>query len=194
MVGWILLFCFVGAWVGFGYWARRVKQWSMIISVGGGFIVGCLAFIFFGLIAISTHTVTTTTNVAAEQVKHNDEPLELQIDFRKKIVGKNTIIYGETNLPEGTKLGISLERLDKLGPQDFEIYVRAGRFSSQPLTDHGKLLEHDYNAILFTYFNQIWQPSGTLREKLKRYRSPYFTDENPMGRKFEITRRLSDLN
>jgi hypothetical protein len=37
---------FLGIWLGFALWARQIKKWSMIIAVGGGFIVGCLALIF----------------------------------------------------------------------------------------------------------------------------------------------------
>lgn len=139
-----------------------------------------------------TDTVYSTNKV--EKEKNNTESLELKINVRKKIVENKTIIYGETNLPEGTKLGVSIEKLDKRGPQDFNIYVRSGRFSSQPLTSHGDLLENDYDVQLFTYFNQIWQPSEKLRADLKRYKSPYLTNEHPMGIKFQVVKRLGDLN
>lgn len=58
MLGWLLFFCFAAAWIGFGYWARRTKKWSVIVSVGGGFILGCLVFILVASIGVITQNET----------------------------------------------------------------------------------------------------------------------------------------
>jgi hypothetical protein len=40
----LILVSFILGWLGFAYWSRTQMKWSKIISVGGGFIVGLVAF------------------------------------------------------------------------------------------------------------------------------------------------------
>lgn len=40
----LILVSFILGWLGFAYWSRTKMKWSKTISVGGGFIVGLVAF------------------------------------------------------------------------------------------------------------------------------------------------------
>ena len=194
-IPWIVLW-----YISYKFIKKRTS--SKTISVGGSFILSCVLLALISLLLLPFASKNkeeykkndAVSGIKKEQTDNDTKKLEIQINIRKKTIENKTIIYGETNFPEGTKLGISIEKLNKRGPQDFNIYVRSGQFISQPLTSHGDLLEDDYDVQIFTYFNQIWQPSEKLREDLKRYKSPHLTNEHPMGIKFEIVKRLGDLN
>lgn len=88
--------------------------------------------------------------------------IELQISLKNKQIGKGTVFYGETNLPDGTKLGINLEKNGRNCGQDFKIFVSGGEFNSAPFTSHGYPLSGTYNVELFTVFNKLWQTKSIL--------------------------------
>lgn len=198
-IPWIILW-----YVSYKFINKRAS--SKTVAVGGGFISSCILLALISLLLLpfisnnkkEYKKIDAANEVKKEQINKNTGDIEFQINIRKKIIENKTIIYGETNFPEGTKLGVSIYKKDKLGPQDFAIYVSSGRFMSQPLTSNGDLLEDDCDVKIFTYFNQSWQTSEQLRENLKRYKSPYLTNEHRLNGtmvvKFEIVKRLSDLN
>lgn len=97
--------------------------------------------------------------------------VELQLELRIKETENGTIFHGETNLPDGTKLGINLEKDGDIAAQDFAIYVKDSVFSSPPFTKRGTPLSGEYKISVFTYFNKIWQRNDVL-EKLKNYTGP----------------------
>ncbi len=118
---------------------------------------------------------------------------EIQLTISKKIEGNATVIYGTTNLPDGTKLGVSLTKGSESGPQDYNIFVKNGYYESLPMTAYGNRLDSSYTVHVFTYFNQMWQRDESIREKLKSYTSPNLTPTHATGLKFEITKKLGDL-
>ena len=69
-------------------------------------------------------------------------------------------VHGNTNLPDGTKLGVSITQ----GGQDFDIYVKDGKFSSANFTDHGQPLAGDFEISVFTFKNNRWQTPAILRQ------------------------------
>ena len=94
--------------------------------------------------------------------QNRNRETELQISLKNKQIGNGTVFYGETNLPEGTKLGINLIENGKVCSQDFDIFVLEGKFNSGPFTSHGYPLSGTYNVELFTFFNKIWQTKNIL--------------------------------
>ena len=62
--------------------------------------------------------------------------VEVQLELRIKETENGTIFHGETNLPDGTKIGAVLEK-DGYRAQDFKIYVKDRVFSSSPFTERG---------------------------------------------------------
>jgi len=87
---------------------------------------------------------------------------EIQISLKNKQIGKGTVFYGETNLPDGTKLGINLEKNGNSCGQDFNIFISSREFNSAPFTSHGYPLSGTYSVELFTVFNKLWQTKSIL--------------------------------
>jgi hypothetical protein len=107
--------------------------------------------------------------------------------------GNGTKFYGETNLPNGTKLGISLEKEGKLCGQDFDILVNEGKFCSSAFTGYGAPLVGEYEVILFTYFNKSWHKDSELLEELLSYGGPCIIDDEKLEvrKKFILGENLS---
>lgn len=101
----------------------------------------------------------TTTTVSAMQ-------LQISIDFRQE--GDKTIFFGKTNLPEGTKIGVSLLKNRIIRVEDFKIVVKDGRFESNGFRER---LVGKFELQLFTYFNTFWQKPEIL-EKISKYTGP----------------------
>lgn len=62
----VVLAAFVGSWVGYYRWARRKKNLSIVISAGGGFIVGCVATIIATLIIAPESAKKTEADPVAQ--------------------------------------------------------------------------------------------------------------------------------
>jgi hypothetical protein len=59
-----MLLSFIGGWLGFALFGRRIMKWSSIVSVGGGFIFGLLF-----MMVVSTIQPDKTGRKPAEPVK-----------------------------------------------------------------------------------------------------------------------------
>ncbi len=97
--------------------------------------------------------LTLSTNVFAE---------ELQLTLNGEQTTNGAIFSGETNLPEGTKLGINIEKNGKLKGQDFNIFVHNEKYRSASFTAHGEQLSGKYKVTLFTSLNKLWQSNDIL--------------------------------
>ncbi len=117
---------------------------------------------------------------------------EIQISLENKQIGKGTVFYGETNLPDGTKLGINLEKDGMLCGQDFKIFVSSGEFCSGAFTSHGYPLSGTYNVGLFTVFNKLWQTKDILI-LLENYDSENISTDGFGWKKLEINQTITLL-
>lgn len=115
---------------------------------------------------------------------------DLQISLKSKPSGNGTVFYGETNLPDGTKLGIDLEKNEKFHGQDFNIFVSGGQFHSSPFTNHGNPLAGTYNVKLLTFFNKLWQKKDILT-LLKNYDSINIIAGEHGWKKLEINQLIT---
>ena len=74
------------------------------------------------------------------------------------------VIVGETNLPDGTKLGVELTHGEKTDAQDFSVFVSAGKFRSASFSKGVASIPAGKQEVhIFTYFNEIWQSKEILR-------------------------------
>ncbi|MGR3174778.1 MAG: hypothetical protein ACUZ8N_09285 [Candidatus Scalindua sp.] len=134
-----------------------------------------------------------TSNKSATNKTTNERKTELQISLRNKQVGKGTIFYGKTNLPDGTKLGINLVKNGKGCGQDFDIFISGGEFNSAPFTNHGNPLSGTYNVELFTVFNKLWQAKNIL-VLLENYDSENITVGEIGWKKLAINKTFNFLS
>lgn len=107
MLGWIVLFSFLVGWIGFSLWARRSKKWSLIISVGGGFIISILSLIVTAALfipftnSINKNFVFTSQKdinldfIASEELYKIYEDNEINADIKYK--GKQIKITGKVS-------------------------------------------------------------------------------------------------
>ncbi len=91
-------------------------------------------------------------------------------------IKEKTLITGKTNLPDGTKLGVSIYVDDKLASQDFEVYVANGSFVSDGLTNKGKSYKGKVLASVSITNNHIWQIEP-VQQKLNDFVIP----DNSLG-------------
>lgn len=74
------------------------------------------------------------------------------------------VIIGETNLPDGTKLGIELIHGKKAGAQDYSVFVSSGKFRSASFTNNGAPIPEGKQKVhVLTYFNELWQSQEILK-------------------------------
>ena len=104
------------------------------------------------------------------------ESVNLQFDLQFTESANGVILYGNTNFPDGTKLGANIVRKgENLVGQDFNIYVNNGKFSSGQFSDRGAPFLGEYRIEIFTPFNKIWQKENILK-KIKKYSSTLIQD------------------
>ena len=128
--------------------------------------------------------LTLSTNVFAE---------ELQLTLNAEQTTNGVIFSGETNLPDGTKLGINLVKNGKRRGQDFDIFISGGEFNSAPFTNHGDPLSGTYNVELFTVFNKLWQAKNIL-VLLENYDSENITVGEIGWKKLAINKTFNFLS
>ena len=104
MLGWIVFLSFLIGWIGFALWARRNKKWSLTISVGGGFIVGCLSLIVTAALFIPNDNKNLSSasqkhmslaTVTSEELYKLYEDNEVNADLQYK--GKQIKVVGKVN-------------------------------------------------------------------------------------------------
>jgi len=93
-------------------------------------------------------------------------------------------IIGNTNLPDGTKLGVTIEANGYRG-QDFKVFVRDSGFSSTNFTNRGQPLAGNYHVTVFTIKNSIWHTPAILKQ-LETYKG-----ELVIGNRIEKTINIS---
>jgi hypothetical protein len=139
------------------------------------------------LILLANNCGKTDKSKYQEENKHKRE---LQISLKNKQMGKGTVFYGKTNLPDGTKLGINLDKNGKGCGQDFDIFISGGEFYSGSFTNHGSPLTGTYNVELFTIFNKLWQTQSIL-VLLENYDSERITVEGIGWKKLSISQTIT---
>jgi hypothetical protein len=110
-------------------------------------------------------------------------PLEMVFENRQE--GGMVFVTGKTNLPDGTRIGVTLAKKVGYFAQDYEIFVKDGRFESIGFTYRGYAMSGHFELSVMSYFNENWQKPDVLK-KLSQYESPSIKD----GR-LRITQRLS---
>ena len=80
MQGWLMLVIFLLGWIGFFLWARRQQKLSLVISIGGGFLVGCLVLIavasaFFPREDDNNTTSPDKSTLSSAQQANNTTPI-----------------------------------------------------------------------------------------------------------------------
>lgn len=107
--------------------------------------------------------------------------IEISLNVSYTETSSGLRIHGNTNLPDGTKIGVSI----KQGGQDFDIFVKNGQFSSANFTNRGQPLAGDYQVTVFIYKNKQWQNSAILKQ-LESYQGEMIN-----GRKIEKVINIS---
>jgi hypothetical protein len=110
-------------------------------------------------------------------------PLEMTIENRQE--GGMIFVMGKTNLPDGTRIGVTLTKKVGYSAQDYDIFVKDGRFESIGFTYRGYAMSGHFELSVMSYFNENWQKPDVLK-KLSQYESPYIKDA-----KLRVVQRLS---
>jgi hypothetical protein len=100
-------------------------------------------------------------------------PLEIVIENRQE--GGMIFIAGKTNLPDGTRIGVTLAKKAGYFAQDYDIFVKNGRFESMGFTYRGYAMSGKFELSIMSYFNENWQKPDVLK-KLSGYESPLIKD------------------
>lgn len=108
------------------------------------------------------------------QDSESDRDLIIELDYIEE--GVKIIFMGSTNLPTGTKLGITVTNGKGDRASDFDIFVENNKFRSLGFSSKGRKMIGKYTVELFTYFNKNWQDQKTL-EKLNKYKGSLIIEE-----------------
>jgi len=100
-------------------------------------------------------------------------PLEMTIENRQE--GGMIFVMGKTNLPDGTRIGVTLTKKVGYSAQDYDIFVKDGRFESIGFTYRGYAMSGKFELTVMSYFNENWQKPDVLK-KLSGYESPLIKD------------------
>lgn len=104
----------------------------------------------------------------------------LQVEMNHVMKGGRTYIFGSTNLPGGTRLGLTVSDKEGYSAQDFKIFTKGdGSFKSTGFTSKGSPLSGPYTAELFTYLNNIWQNPDILTKLI--FYTGYGIDDGKMS-------------
>jgi hypothetical protein len=137
-----------------------------VTSAGGSFMCNPLKnggyAVYRGIITIVLFIVLSGTPAFAI-------PLEMTVENTEE--GGLTFVTGKTNLPDGTKLGVTLTKIG-YSAQDFNILVKDGRFKSIGFSYRGYPMSGRFELSLMSNFNEAWQKPDLLK-KLSEYESPY---------------------
>jgi hypothetical protein len=143
------------------------------MRLSGSFVTSLVLSV---LVAISAHAV------------------EVQLALQYEQLGTKTYFYGETNLPDGTKIRIRLTPPGKPDGLQGSFEVRNGSFRSEGYSDRGIAFNGEWDVKIFSYFNKTWQAPSVLK-KLKKYngslvRRDKYSSAQDYVSKIEITRRV----
>ncbi|MEJ1414310.1 MAG: hypothetical protein RPU90_12145 [Candidatus Sedimenticola sp. (ex Thyasira tokunagai)] len=95
---------------------------------------------------------------------------QLNMKLSKSIEGTKTHITGNTNLPEGTKIGVEVTCTGGYRAQDFKVWLSSdGSFKSGGFSNREKMLLGKCKAKVFTFNNKSWQ-TEPIRKKLSLYK------------------------
>ncbi|NME66603.1 hypothetical protein [Flammeovirga aprica] len=87
-----------------------------------------------------------------------DTDLQLTIEVNPN--QKGVLIVGKTNLPEGTKIGTSLEKNGKTIAQNFDVIVDNGMFYAPYGVNEDKVDK----VLISCYKNSFWQNESVLKQ------------------------------
>ena len=98
--------------------------------------------------------------------------IETKIEVSHEIENGKLYIKGNTNFPQGTKMGVNLyNNSGSYTAQDYDlIIVKDGTFRSAGFSDLGqKLKKGNYTAEIIMYVNTSWQRSQTIINTLTHF-------------------------
>jgi len=91
---------------------------------------------------------------------------DLQLELEYYSQNNKTYFIGQTNLPENTKIGISIDSKSS----DYKIYInKDGTFKSAGFSYLGKSIKGEHEIELIVYKNKLWQNNEVLK-KLDKYK------------------------
>lgn len=119
-----------------------------------------------------------------------DKILKLTLEARKK--GGGTEFFGETNLPDGAKLGIVANEIGGVFSQEFGIDVKNGKYTTGIFTSRGVPFYRSVEVKLFALIDSKWQSPDVLR-KMRIYPALEKRRNFEMARTFEFKDGAVDL-
>jgi len=130
-------------------------------------------------------SISTTSNetiqveeVAPSLFSETDKNFVAELNYEE--IDGLTYFYGKINLPQNTKVGITVSDTKGYNAQNFKIFVNDYQYRSEGFSSKGSPLIGNYKVTLFTNFNIAWQKDVDL-ELLNSY-----TDEQIVSKKDEI--------
>jgi hypothetical protein len=117
--------------------------------------------------SVSGVTSTQASQTDTSSSKENERHITPKINVAAQSMGNKLVIFGSSNLPDGTRLGIDLGGRDFFDRND-PVYVTGGTFVGTGF-ESSRLLPGAYKATVFTYADALWQSPSAL-EKLSSYK------------------------
>ena len=112
-----------------------------------------------------TETKPTILNKRLEELSKSSIDLFVSVNY--KIENGKIYIYGDTNLPTGTKIGVGFK---EFRGSDFNIYVNPdGTYTSVGFSNRGKPLLGNHTAEVLIYKNASWQKNQSILNDLQKY-------------------------
>ena len=117
---------------------------------------------------IALQACNSTNDKAKEKIKEHKTKIVIssstELSFNFSIRGENTgsVVYGTTNLPDSTKVGINLIKENNTFAQDFDVFVINGDFKK-----YFPISYFDIESVEIILFdNELWQ-NKFIREQLQ---------------------------
>jgi len=125
-------------------------------------------------------------------LKSNSNQKELkELSFNFDVIPRKGLVrvVGTSNLPEGTKIGVSVNGLNfDYSGQDFDILVsKDGSFESRLFTDKGNPIQKgEIKVEVILHFTHFWQSEDILNQ-LQYYKGEMITrKENKLTKRIKI--------
>lgn len=140
--------------------------------------------ILFSIVYIVFQACSTSNDKAKENEETKDKKTKIvittntELSFNFSVSGENngSTVYGTTNLPDSTKIGIDLMKGGKTFAQDFDVFVINGNFKTYFPISYFEIESIEISLI----DNNLWQ-SKSIREQLKLMNSNLWTNDD-LGR------------
>lgn len=133
----------------------RTTKWRPLVALwflGGLLLIGCW-------------DTDSTKKPQGDSKSAYVLPSEITVDFTAERGDDGTVfVVGSTNLPDGTKLGAEITEPGGGLAQDYDIFVRDGKFRSQGFSNGSRPIPPGKrNVHMLAYFNGAWQSREVLQ-------------------------------